>query len=420
MPSVLVMADDFTGANGTGVLLNAKGFNAISFLKSDDVGEFCNNKDVFCINTDTRDKEKQYSHDLIKNVTHKFKNEVKVISKRIDSTLRGNVGSEIDGVLDELGKEYKAIVVASYPLSGRICVGGYVLVNGVPLEKTNVSKDVKTPVKTSNVIHIIKSQSSKSVGYISLEKVLKGKNFLSKEIKNNSHEIIVVDAATDENIKTIANACVLSKQKIVCIDPGPFTAYFSLDLLKSGRENFCRCLMIIGSTTELTRKQIEYFKDHKNILIYNININNLIDNFKDESQKALNYFKENYKEYKYLCISTSLEKNQVRDKVNMDTSNIISDRLNKIAKDILSVNVFNINFTYLTGGDISQGFLKNINSIGMEIMDEIIPLTVYGKVVGGEFSGLNMITKGGLVGNETSVDFIMSAVEKNIKGSSRK
>lgn len=419
MPGVLVMADDFTGANDTGVLLKTKGLNAISFLRSDDVKNFHSDEDVFCINTDTRDKEKQYSYNLIKSITHEFKDQVKVISKRIDSTLRGNAGSEIDGVLDELGKEYKAVVVASYPSSGRICIGGYVLVNGVPLEKTNVSKDIKTPVKSSNVIDIIKSQSSKSVGHIYLEKVLKGSNFLSREIQDNSNEIIVIDAVTDEDIKIIADACVLSQQKIVCIDPGPFTAYFSLNLLKSGKEDFYRSLMVIGSTTDLTRRQIEYFKEHKNILIYNVDVSNLIDDFEYELQEALSYFKQNYKKYKYLCISTSLEKDEIRDKASMSISYIISDRLNKLAKNILNVKDFNINLAYLTGGDISQGFLKNINSIGVEIIDEIIPLAVYGKAVGGEFDGLNIITKGGLIGNETSADFILSAVEKNVKGGSK-
>lgn len=419
MPSVLVIADDFTGANDTGVLLKAKGLNAISFLRSDDVKNFHNDEAVFCINTDTRDKEKQYSYNLIKSITHEFKDQVKVISKRIDSTLRGNAGSEIDGVLDELGKEYKAVVVASYPLSGRICIGGYVLVNGVPLEKTNVSNDIKTPVKSSNVIDIIKCESSKSVGYISLEKVLKGSNFLGREIQDDSNEIIIIDAVTNEDIKIIADACVLSHQKIVCIDPGPFTAYFSVNLLKSDREDFHRSLTVVGSTTDLTRKQMEYFKEHKNILIYNIHVGNLIDNFEDELQKVLGYFKQNYKKYKYLCISTSLEKDEIRYKTRINTTYIISDRLNKVAKDILSVKDFEINLAYLTGGDISQGFLKNINSIGVEIIDEIIPLAVYGKVVGGEFDGLNIITKGGLIGNETSADFILSAVEKNVKGGSK-
>lgn len=103
----------------------------------------------------------------------------------------------------------------------------------------------------------------------------------------------------------------------------------------------------------------------------------------------------------------------------MDLSDIISDRLNKIARKILDMKEFNIKLIYLSGGDTAQGFLKNVNSTAMELLEEIIPLAVYGKIIGGEFNGLNVVTKGGLIGDETSMVFIMSTVEKNIERGKR-
>lgn len=420
MPSVLVIADDFTGANDTGVLLKDEGgFEAVSFLSCNDIEKFHYDKDIFCVNTDTRDKKSQYSYNLIRDITCKFKNRVKLISKRIDSTLRGNVGSEIDAVLDELGPEYKAIVVASYPSSGRICLGGYILVNGIPLEKTNVSSDVKTPVKSSNVISIIKSQSKKSIGYISLEDVLKGAEFLKGRIEKDSSKIIVIDAVSNEDVMVIADACTSLREKVVCVDPGPFTSYLSINRLKSIKAAPYRSLMVIGSITELTRKQLEYFKGHREVLIYNVNVNNLINDFEDELKKALDYMQKDYENYKYLCITTSLIKAEIESGISLDVSNIISDRLNKIAKAILDMKDFNIKLVYLSGGDTAQGFLKNINSIAMEIIEEIIPLAVYGKIIGGQFHGLHVLTKGGLIGDETSMAFIMSTIEKNIERGSK-
>ncbi|MCI1945379.1 four-carbon acid sugar kinase family protein [Clostridium luticellarii] len=420
MPKILVIADDYTGANDTGILLKEKGgFEAVSFLSVNEIEKFDSDRDVFCISTDTRDKKSQYSYNLIRDITCRFKNNVKLISKRIDSTLRGNVGSEIDAVLDELGPEYRAVVVASYPSSARICLGGCVLVNGVPLEKTNVSSDIKTPVKSSSVIGIIKSQSRKSVGYVPLGDVLRGAEFLKKKIEEKSERIIVIDAVNNEDIMIIADACTSLKEKIVSVDPGPFTAFVSINRLKSIKPASYRSLMVIGSITELTRKQLKYFERHQKILIYNVNVNNLIDNFEDELGKTLDYIKKDYRKYKYLCITTSLVKFQMKHGINLDLSDIISDRLNKIARKILDMKEFNIKLIYLSGGDTAQGFLKNVNSTAMELLEEIIPLAVYGKIIGGEFNGLNVVTKGGLIGDETSMVFIMSTVEKNIERGKR-
>jgi len=61
-------------------------------------------------------------------------------------------------VLDAAGEGYRATVVPVYPKSGRICVGGYLLVNGTPLQLTEVAKDPKCPIRSSNVKELISSQ----------------------------------------------------------------------------------------------------------------------------------------------------------------------------------------------------------------------------------------------------------------------
>ncbi|KHO62718.1 hypothetical protein THYS13_07850 [Thermoanaerobacter sp. YS13] len=425
MPKILVIADDFTGANATGALLKESGFNSISLLSYRSIADCSIDKDVVCINTDTRAQEPSYAYETVKNVVNQFREKVDLISKRIDSTLRGNIGAEIDGVLDGLKQGYKAIVVVAYPSSGRISVGGYLLVNSIPLQRTGVSKDPKTPVKSSKIIDIIKGQSNKNIGYIYLEDVMKGYVVLSEKIANDLNEIIVIDAATDEDIDTIAKACILSKIPIVCIDPGPFTTAMAKNLLgqnyNEGKEH--KILMIIGSTTDLTRKQIDYISKQRNILIWNVNIRNVIENLSEEITRIPYYIKNN-KGNKYLCITTSLKSEDVLDlkllskQYNVSPNTIsykISDGLSKITKYILQNPIFKVSSVYVSGGDITQEFLKNINAVGIEIIEQVIPLAVHGKIIGGEFNGLNIITKGGLVGDEKTLDYIVSYIEKNIE-----
>ena len=72
---------------------------------------------------------------------------VKYFQKRIDTTLRGGVGVEIDAMLDQLPEGTVAVVVPAMPQSRRILVGGYSVIDGMALINTPVAKDVRTPVK---------------------------------------------------------------------------------------------------------------------------------------------------------------------------------------------------------------------------------------------------------------------------------
>ena len=63
---------------------------------------------------------------------------INLYSKRIDSTLRGNLGSETDAFSDVLGDGKLAIVVPCLPQAKRITIGGHMLVNGVLLRKREI------------------------------------------------------------------------------------------------------------------------------------------------------------------------------------------------------------------------------------------------------------------------------------------
>jgi uncharacterized protein YgbK (DUF1537 family) len=54
---------------------------------------------------------------------------------------------------------------------------------------------------------------------------------------------------------------------------------------------------------------------------------------------------------------------------------------------------------YTTGGDVTAALLHELGSHGLHITEEVVPLAVSGTVVGGPWDGLQIVTKGGLVGD---------------------
>jgi uncharacterized protein YgbK (DUF1537 family) len=57
---------------------------------------------------------------------------------------------------------------------------------------------------------------------------------------------------------------------------------------------------------------------------------------------------------------------------------------------------------FTTGGDVTAAVLAELGSHGLEISGEVVPLAVSGTLVGGPWDGLNVVTKGGLVGDATT------------------
>lgn len=65
---------------------------------------------------------------------------------------------------------------------------------------------------------------------------------------------------------------------------------------------------------------------------------------------------------------------------------------------------------YLSGGDIARGFLEQTGAKGVDLVCELLPLAVCGRLVGGRFDGLLLLTKGGMIGGP---DAIFQMLEKS-------
>ena len=74
----------------------------------------------------------------------------RLVYKKLDSTLRGNVAAELAAAFGAAGRE-RAIVAPAFPAAGRTTVGGTQLVHGVPVDETEMRDDPQTPVREAHV-----------------------------------------------------------------------------------------------------------------------------------------------------------------------------------------------------------------------------------------------------------------------------
>jgi uncharacterized protein YgbK (DUF1537 family) len=58
---------------------------------------------------------------------------------------------------------------------------------------------------------------------------------------------------------------------------------------------------------------------------------------------------------------------------------------------------------YTCGGDITVAVCDRLKNIGLKLLGEVLPLASYGEIIGGEFPGLKIVTKGGMVGEADAI-----------------
>lgn len=408
-----IIADDLTGANATGVRMSKSGFRPATYFYNKDI---ISNEDIdtVIIDTDSRYLNKDILKTRInQSLESLFKCDIDFICKRIDSTMRGNVGNEIDLLLDYVGEDNVAVVVPSFPDSGRVTIGGYLVVNNIPLHKTDVANDPIMPINTSCISEIIESQSKYEVGLLTINE-LSGNcdDFIEKfkSITQSGKRIVVIDAATNQDIEFIAESLSKVNLPIIPVDSGPFTSAYSKFKANQKVDN-SKIIVTVGSATKVTEKQLAYLIDRMDIKPIVPDIYKLAsfdDNFENEINRCVRQAKLKLKTSETVIITTNEENLVIIDIQKLAKENSvqpeavtkrITDGLAIITKKIIDETDYSIKGCFTSGGDVTASLTTIMNANGITLIDEVAPLTAYGTLIDGEYDGLPIITKGGMIGD---------------------
>lgn len=404
---ILIIADDLTGANDTGVQYKKSGFSTIVKVLPDsrEDGTF-DQYDVICINADTRPLSSQGAYNEVYTLTKKLKNKnFDYIYKKIDSIMRGNPASELEAVMDAMGFDV-AIVAPSFPDNNRIIEKG--ILNMPDQSQIDVTK-------------IFNDETKRKAVNIPLASVRQGEVFLKQAIKtkqNEGCEIFVIDALTDDDLFIIRNTCnQIEDKKILCGSAG-----FAKQLSKKSYEppktihiiNQEKITMIIvGSRNGQTAEQVKRVSDLYNAPIVLVDANEIRDGdyhkaIEDTEKSVMNLIVAGKK---LIVVSiTSLFEDFAISLRNSEDENIKSLRIAKclgtVVKNINErVSIGNI---ISTGGDTSLQICNAFETVGIELEDEVASGIPMGKMIGGVADQMTIVTKSGGFGDR---DALVKAVE---------
>ncbi|WP_053362770.1 four-carbon acid sugar kinase family protein [Bacillus sp. FJAT-27251] len=413
-----VIADDLTGANDTGVQFAKKGLNTTVLFADTQLQPSHLNEDVIVLNSDSRALGTDQAYEAVYQLSRQLENlGAGNVFKKIDSTMRGNIGPEIDAVMDVFN--YKtSFVVPAFPKSNRTTVQGHHYVNGVLLEETEIAHDPACPVKESYLPKLLQEQSKREVQLISIDDVKKGKTHLAQVMKNlasgEGSNIIIVDAAADEDLQTIVEAAESLEDKALWVGSAGIAYHlFGTDETQepeaapeAGKRD--PVLLVAGSVKSITEDQIQYLKETNHVaeIILSPEEFFFADKRKLEIERIVKTGQK-LLDKGDLVVSTDRrqetiakvkELQQTLGLTNFEVGHTIAEAMGEIAGRLIESR--SICGAVLTGGDIAGEACKVLNGEGIRVIGEVEAGIPYGKLFGGSFDGLPLVTKAGAFGTE--------------------
>lgn len=423
---LLIVADDFTGAHDTGVQFRKKDLDTIVVTDFGNIDENIKKCDVLVIDTESRfdSHEKAYSKYFQIGKDVKDIDEIKHVYKKIDSTLRGNIGAEISGLLDGLGAK-RAIITPALPNEKRIVLNGNLLIGEYLLENSEFVKDTKSPVDSSNITAIIKKQTEKNVVNFYIDDIRKGKKNLFELIEGSSEDqIFVLDAVDSKDLQIISKTINLLGDNTLVVGSAGLAEMMSetYDLQKEKRSN----LMVVGSTSVTTQQQVEYLLKSRDVEVISMDVKRLLnkESYEQELERLVDMSLVYINEGKDILIRSSTSKEDVNLNLKLwakegyesyEVSEKIGVFLGEVIARILQKVI--LNGLFLTGGDTAIKVAKALGALGIRIEGEITSGIPYGKFAGCSYNYFNVITKAGGFGKESSlvevIDFLKNIKEEN-------
>ncbi|SFN55998.1 Uncharacterized conserved protein YgbK, DUF1537 family [Izhakiella capsodis] len=387
---VVVVADDFTGANDAGVSLALSGKKvSVAFQLP-----FREATDALIINTDSR---ALLASDAAKNIAQLGPDIVNArwLVKKIDSTLRGNVGAETKA-LQVLSNKRQIIFAPAYPAAGRITQQGKCLVNGKPVNETEFASDPKTPVPSANLADLFTDLTGKAITLHTLEAELA-----------QGTELLIVDAATDDDLDAIIAAALTCTQMPLLVGSAGLCDALARHLAPARHKQL---LAVVGSMSEVAQHQIALIQKASGVSSVVIDVEDILQG------KTTGYLTQIAQalEAGHHCIVHTCPDHNARYQIERlcqryqltraALGETICAFLGELTRHVLDAETPDA--LYVSGGDVAMAVAKSLEAQGFEITGRIARCVPYGKFLGCAWLRPVMTKAGGFGTAETLLEVL--------------
>ena len=409
-----VIGDDITGAMDAGVQLLKKGLAVSVVFDAQDVSLGNMRGELIIIDTESRNIPPDNAFHKISGILENIRSSgMPLCYKKVDSTLRGNIGSEFEAVLENDDESMIAMVPA-LPFNGRTTLHGHQLLDGRPITENDLSKDPFSSVLSSYIPDIIQKQSAAKTGVVDIETVRKGAGAVSKALagmKAEGTRIAVIDAESEEDLKAIREGIRQSGFKILPCGSAGFFPFVFDDSARAkadakSEKTASPALVISGSPAQASKGQIAVARE-KGATVINLNIDDITSGgraVEKEYLRVTEAIRQSFRQGLDVVVDGAGES---KEKIRNSKANIwqgsarLQDFLSRTVNAVISE--FKIAGMMIIGGDTGVNIFKNMGAYSIYITGEPEPYIAAGRLEGGRYADTQVITKAGGFGSPDAV-----------------
>lgn len=394
---VVVIADDFTGANDAGVSLALCGKTVSVAFDT----PFTASTDVLVINTDSRALKASDAAEKITRLAPEIAG-AQWLVKKIDSTLRGNVAAETTALLAISGKR-QVIVAPAYPAAGRTTRQGKCLVKGIPVNETEFASDPKTPVPVADIGDLFGECSVTKVTVEALDAALA-----------QDTELLVVDAVSDDELDRIILAAQRCEQTPLLVGSAGLCDALARYLAPVRRKQL---LAVVGSMSEVAQQQIALAASQPGVSSVFIDVNDVLMGSTAEYLARITQALEAGNH----CIIHTCTEEVARHQVaalcqqhrltRAELGETICSFLGELTRQTLVARAPDA--LYVSGGDVAIAVARALGAKGFEITGRVAQCVPYGKFLGCAWLR-PVMTKAGGFGKEETLREVLHFIEERL------
>ena len=405
MADVLMIADDMTGALDSGVMLSENDIDTEVLIDSrgDLAGPLAAHEAVV-VNTETRHLTPRQAVETVYEVAKRaIALGVRYIYKKTDSALRGNIGAELEAVLQASGVETVHFAPA-FPQQDRLTIKGTQYVSGVPLDQSQFAHDPLNPMRSSYVPKIIAATSSVPV-------LAEG----SRERPGGC--VRLYDAATKGDMEQAAQKAFIRDEGRVFAGCagfiGELVKLMTLKKTPTRDIDLSGPLMVFcGSMHELGRRQFE-LAEKSGVKRCSVETRVLVDGGfweKTEGRELVEELRDLLAQGQPFLFNTIRESGEERyPGERLDISQSLPRAIARLIYDVLADNERGI--PMIIGGDTLGAFLTYVGATRVRPVEEIRPGVVLAQTVDGRLHTA-FIAKAGSFGDVRLIADLLNSVKK--------
>ena len=338
--------------------------------------------------------------------------------KKIDTALRGHIAAEVNSMMGVLGVNV-VLYVAAIPVAGRTTAGGCQFFHGIPIKDSIHGEDRfnPNPILTSSNAELFSKIGGLEIKGVGLGEVRSARFDISGLFESASRKIVIFDCETDEDIDRIVRASMR-------MDPSSFfyVGSFGLSgamgryLAESSRITKTKItpnkkiltlkltkkmLIVSGSSHPMARLQISYLKRKGKAEVILLEPEDLVERPDGCAQEAARVLRTLRGQDKEAVIAIGEGKSGIKQQ-----SQELVVALAKVVHRLLSSN--GIDGLILVGGETGYAACRAMGIERIEILGNISSVAAYGKPMGGPANIEILVTKGGSLGEEDTLEKILA------------